>query len=61
MELYNFLKEEIHNVCYIITVVASNKVCHLGESINYHHNSILPSRGLWEGNNKVHANIILRP
>jgi len=61
MEPHNILKEDIHNVCQIITFVASNEMCHLGELINYYHNSILPSRGSWEGHDEVHINIITRP
>jgi len=61
MEPHNFLEEEIYNVCCIITIVASNVMCHLGESINNNQNSILPSRGSWEGYEEIHANIIPRP
>ena len=61
MESHNFLEEEICNVYCIITLVISNKACHLRESINYYHNSIIPSRGLWGGHDEVHANIIPRP
>jgi len=40
------LEEKIRNVCCIIKLVASNEVCHLGESIYHHHDNILPPRGL---------------
>jgi len=61
MKPYNFLEEEIRNICSIITLVASNKMCHLGEPINNYHYGILPLRGLWKGHNEVHAKVILRP
>jgi len=61
MEPPNFLKEEIYNVYSIITLVASNEMCHLEESIDKHYNSILSSRGPWKGYNKVYANVIPRP
>ena len=57
---HNFLKEDIHNVRCIITLVTSNEVCHLGEPIYYHHDSILPLRGPLEGHDEIHANAILR-
>ena len=58
MEPHNFIEEEICNVCYIITLVASNEVCHFRELINYHRNSNFPSRSPWEDHNEVYANII---
>jgi len=61
MKAYNFLKEEVRNLCCIITLVASNELCYLGEPIDYYHNSILPSRSPWDGHDEVHVNIILMP
>ena len=60
MEPHNFLKEEICNVCYIITLVVSNEVCHLRELVYHNRDSILPPRGLWEGHDEVHSNVIPR-
>jgi len=42
MELHILLEEEIQNVCCIITLVVSNKLCHLGESVYHNHDSIFP-------------------
>ena len=44
MEPHNFLEEEIHNVCCIIPLLEGNEMCHLGELIDNHYNSILPSK-----------------
>jgi len=55
------LQEEIDNVCCNIIFVAGNEAFHLEELIDYHHNSILSSRDLWDGHNEVHDIIIPRP
>jgi len=60
MEPHDFLEEGFYNICCIITLFASNEVCHLGESIYHHHDSILPLRDPWEGHDEVHANVIPR-
>jgi len=60
MEPYNFLGEEIHNVRFIMTFVASNEVCHLGEPVYCNDDSILPPKGPLEGHDEVHTNVIPR-
>jgi len=59
MKLHDFLEEEIRNICSIITLVASNEMCRIGELINNYHDGIFPSKGLWKGHDEVHTKIIL--
>jgi len=42
MKPQDLLKEEIRNICSVITLVASNEMCLLGEPINNYHDGVFP-------------------
>src|SRR5919199_3000287 len=60
MKTYNLFKEQCCNHWSIIGGVARNKVCHLAESINHHHDRIFSPLGPWQSHNKIHTQILPR-